>query len=486
MNFLIDTNVLIPLEPATNEDECYQTTNALEFHRSLLAFGYTPLVHPASKKDISHDKDKARRRFREIHVSKYPLLTDPPVPSQKMVSIIGDPEPDSNDWIDNQLIAAVVEDAVDFLVSEDRGIRSKAKRLGIGARVLTIEEAQSLVCDLSEKVEAPPPSVKAVKTYHIKTDDPILESLRKDYPNFDDWFARCRREHRHAWIIPGDGDYVAGLCIIKHENDPPSSLESKVLKICSFKISEHYNGYRYGELLLRAVFDHANTNGYDWVYVTIFQKHFKLIELIEDFGFEAIESKTNLGELIFAKPMKPIKEEIESDPVEFFIRFGPHNFMTEVDWFVVPIRPVFSDVLFPETVYQYQLFEGIYPFGNSIRKAYLCHSKIKDISAGSLVVFYRSQNRHGIVSIGIVERAFRSSSPKKIAQEVGKRTVYSMKEIQTMCQKEVLAILFRQIRGFIPEIPLRDLISGGVFKSPPQSIISIPKEGIICLKKKLA
>jgi hypothetical protein len=485
MNFLIDTNILIPLEPATNADECQQSKKALEFHSALLAAGHIPLVHPASKEDISHDKDLARRRFRELHISKYPLLADPPVPSNQTLSIIGDAERASNDWIDNQLIAAVVEDAVNFLVSEDRGIRSKANRLGVGTRVLTIEEALSLISDLSDKIEVPPPSVKAVKAYYIKTDDPILESLRADYPNFDDWFARCRREHRQSWIIPGEGGYVAGLCVINHEKDPPTALSGKVLKICSFKISECFNGFRYGELLLRAVFEHANSNQYNWVFLTVFQKHFKLIELLGDFGFRPLESQTEMGEFVLAKPMEPIAGVIEANPVEFFIRYGPNHFLSGVEWYVIPIRPVYSDVLFPETAYQGQLFQGIYPFGNSIRKAYLCHSKIKDIPVGSVAAFYRSQNRNGIVAIGIIERIFRSSSAQKIAQLVGKRTVYSMSEIQNMCQKTVLAILFRQARGFMPEIPLKDLISGGVFKIPPQSIIRISQEGISCLKKKL-
>jgi hypothetical protein len=121
-----------------------------------------------------------------------------------------------------------------------------------------------------------------------------------------------------------------------------------------------------------------------------------------------------------------------------------------------------------------------------MRKAYLCHSNIKDIPDGSVLAFYRSQQNQGIIALGVVEKVRRSSSANIIAHTVGKRTVYSMREIKNISYKPVLSILFRQTRSFHPELPLKDLIPGGVFRSPPQSIIRIPKEGILCIKRIIA
>lgn len=485
MRFLIDTNIIIPLEPATAADECLNTNCCVDFHRTLIDAGHSIIVHPASRDDISHDKDLSRRRFREIHFSKYPILEDAPAPSKRVESIIGIADKNSNDWIDNQLLSAIVEDAVDFLVSEDKGIRSKARKLGIKARVLTIDEAYTLLNNLSDRLPSPPPSVLATKAYKIKLDDPILNSFREDYDDFDLWFSKCRREHRQSWIIPGEGENVAGFCIVNQEKDPPKELGKKILKLCSFKVSDGFNGFYYGELLLRVAFQYAENNDYEWIFLTVFEKHYKLIELLTDFGFAPLDSRTNLGELILVKPMVPPKSREDIDPIDYCIKYGPFCFCEDVDWFSVPIRPIYSNILFPETVYQQSLFQGIFPFGNSIRKAYLSHSTISDLPNGSVLAFYRSQIHRGLIAIGIVEETMRSSCPDTIAKFVGKRSVYPLGDIRKMCKKQVFAILFRQARGFHPEKSVNGLIAGDVFRQPPQTITSISKKGIQCLKAML-
>lgn len=78
-----------------------------------------------------------------------------------------------------------------------------------------------------------------------------------------------------------------------------------MLKLCSFKVSEAHAGRRYGELLLKPIFAFAETNGFDWIYVTVFPKHERLVNLLEDFGFTALnDASTRRGELVMAKPMK--------------------------------------------------------------------------------------------------------------------------------------------------------------------------------------
>ena len=46
-----------------------------------------------------------------------------------------------NDRSDVGLLAALAAKAVDFLVSQDAGLRRRAERTGMGASVLTVEEA---------------------------------------------------------------------------------------------------------------------------------------------------------------------------------------------------------------------------------------------------------------------------------------------------------------------------------------------------------
>ncbi len=78
--------------------------------------------------------------------------------------------------------------------------------------------------------------------------------------------------------------------------------------------------------------------------------------------------------------------------------------------------------------------------------------------------------------VGVVEDTLVSSSPIEIARYVSKRTVYTYSEIEKMCHREVLAILFRQSRILKRPITIEELKVNGIVSAAPQSIITIQKE----------
>jgi len=478
MKFLIDTNIFIPLEPTRLSEVEGGTTKATKFAQLIAIAGHQLYVHPAGREDLRQDIDKERRNLREILFNKYPLLPEPPPISSHLASVLGHPEPDSNDWADHQLIAALSGNATDFLVTEDRSLRKKAARLGLEGRVTTINEAISIVQDLFEKHPPTPPAVRDVKAHALDESDPIFQSFREDYSGFDDWLIKCKLEHRQALLIEGKDSYLAAFCIIKKENSFALGLKGRVLKICSFKVSEEYNGFRYGELLLKTIFNHAIVNRYDWIYITMFEKYGDLINLLEDFGFQNMNMKTEIGEPIFSKPMSFSKKDQDSfDPLSFNVRYGPFALKVKgIHAYIVPIKPRYHRLLFPELEKQLELQPGYHPFGNSIRKAYLSNALIRTITPGSNIFFYRSSDVHSVMSIGVVESTLVSSSPTEIARYVGKRTVYTFSEIEKICQNEVLAILFRQSRILELPINLRELKENGALAAAPQSIVTIPKE----------
>ena len=97
--------------------------------------------------------------------------------------------------------------------------------------------------------------------------------------------------------------------------------------------------------------------------------------------------------------------------------------------FLIPIIPTFHNRLFPEfEKLKTSLFDGseLIPEGNTIKKAYLCNSKIKKIRPGDLVLFYLSREEQEITTIGTVETVFQNPvDTDDIVRHVGKRTVYS-------------------------------------------------------------
>jgi GNAT superfamily N-acetyltransferase len=480
LKLLLDTNIFIPLEPATASDVVENTQVAARAWQLAQTGGHTAFLHPASRFDVERDKNRDRAELRRVLLGKYPVLPDPPELTPLLQGIIGRAVRGTNDWVDDCLLAALQADAVDLLISQDKGLRSKARRLGIEDRVLTLDETIRLLG--GRPVSIAPPAVRAVKAHALPVDDPIWQSFREDYAGFDEWFRKCRLEHRQAWRIDGSGS-LAAFCIIKNETLGDPELGAAPLKICSFKVAEQYNGFKYGELLLKTVFDYAATNDATGLFVTVFPKHVGLIELLEDFGFRRRITATSLGELVLVKRLEPTGH---LDGLAYHIAFGPPRFDGGRPWFIVPIQPKYSDVLFPETSLTPSLFEGRLSFGNAIRKAYLCHSACRQLERGSVLVFFRTQAQQGVIAIGVVEDTMVSSSPDLILRSVARRTVYSAEEVTELCRRSVLAIRFRQTLLVRPKRDAGELARASVFKRTPQSIMRVGVEGTRWLMEQFA
>jgi hypothetical protein len=240
----------------------------------------------------------------------------------------------------------------------------------------------------------------------------------------------------------------------------------------SLRSARLIKGRRFGELLLKTLFEFGRANSYDAFFLTIFERHEQLVDLLQAFGFAAIQGPAATGEVILAKRLNPTIGTAARG-LSYNVEFGPFH----VDWsqpgVVIPIQPRYHGILFPEQESHQQLFGGTLPFGNALRKAYLCNSKLKGLAEGSVLWFYRSQNDRGIVASGVLEAWMRSQGAGEIAQFVGKRTVYSYDEIEELASREVLAINFRQARLLLEPVRLQDLVAAGVLRGAPQSIVRL-------------
>jgi GNAT superfamily N-acetyltransferase len=408
--------------------------------------------------------------------------------SAALETVVGTAQPGTNDAIDNQLLTAVERDAVDYLVTSDTGIHAKARRAGLAARVVTPVEALAIVRNLFPPAPAVIPPVRHIKAHLLDETDPIFDSFRADYPEFDDWLRRCKRQHRDAWVVGASQQPLLALTILKREEPAEHGLAGSALKVCSFKVADRARGFRYGELLLRVVFEEAYRAGVQWVYVTVFDRQQDLIRLFSLFGLDQVEARTPLGELVFAKPVHPTDNERAALlPLPFHVRFGPRYVKTGgASLFIVPIRPEYHELLFPDVDPQAGLFPGETTFGNGILKAYLCHAPIRRLAAGDVLVFYRSGSRQAR-AIGVIEETMVSRAPDIISRFVGRRTVYKFGTIVTFCaHAEVLAILFRQAESLKEWMTYEQLVANQVLAAPPQTILRVSqKRGVEWLTKRI-
>jgi len=492
VRFLLDTNVLIPLEPGGDAPVPLSPV-AAEFHALVTRGGHTTLLHPAIDHDLDRDDDTARRARTQRLAAKYPRLPQPPRVTAGMAAVVGTPVARSNDWVDDQLLAAIAADAIDYLVTEDARLHRKGARLGLGHRIATVAESTTILRGLFDRTATPPPAVVHLPAYQLEAADPIFSGLRADYggAEFDAWLTKARREGRDAWVIMVSGTSYAGVTIVKRE-DEIGLRRGRVLKISTLKVAEDHRGRYYGELLLKTLFRHAHENDYSFLYVEVFPRHEELVKLLEDFGFRQ-EGTTRRGEHVMVKIRSP-ESGLALTALEYQIRYGPPAIQALTPaTYVVPVRPEYHARLFPDLEvppsgsFQLTIFDQKdEPYGNALRKAYLCQAPIRTLPEGSILLFYRSQDARAITAVGILEAVLRSRRPDEIARFVGKRTVYSYRQIESLCTNgEVLAILFRQDRIVEPPLELTTLVAHNVISAAPQSISKVKEAALPWLQQRL-
>lgn len=477
MKILIDTNIFIPLEITSLGDYEPDQEKINKFYNDCNRSGFSVFLHSSINKDINRDLNEERKKIRLQAINKYPLLDNIEY-SDDLKEKIGLPFENENNFVDYHLLNAVYVNAVNLLVSNDKDLHKRAKDLGISDKVYFLDEVDILFQSHNVEPVKLLPNVKEEKCYNINITDEIFNSLRADYNGFDEWFKeKCKLKHRSCYIIKEDKK-LDGIAIFKEEDESSefSSLGiiGRTLKICTFKTSEGVSGNKFGELLLRSIFNYCYVNNFEYVYVTAYEKN-KICSFFENFGFELHKTfKKNTGELVFIKKMIPDNGRL-LPALQYHILYGPKYYYEKVNSFVVPIRPDYHKKLFPELEKQLFLFPNKDGCSNGIRKAYICMSNITKIKEGDILYFYRSNDYKNIQTIGITEKVIRTNDIDEIISVTARRTVFTTKNINDYFgkNKEVLVILFRQANNLSNAKKLIDL----GLDYHPQSIVQI-KEGV--------
>jgi len=382
MRILLDTNIFIPLEDSSD----VLNTSLGSLVKLANEYGHHLLVHPASIEDINRDSDKQRKSITLSRINKYSLLDFPPELNPYELQSLGLSQAKDNDRVDNLILYALFRDAVDLLITEDRGMHKKAIQLGLTDRVHYIQQADELLRRLHTKERVALPSIRDVPTHSLNINDPFFDTLREDY-DFDKWFIEtCCREGRRAWTYFDGSDHPRALCIYKEEQSPIVSddniaLPGKVLKLCTFKVGEEVRGRKIGELFLKAAFQYATNNHLEYIYLTM--KHRRqpyLQDMIEEYGFSYLGSHN--GDQVFVKNHPILPPHETSAPLDYHIRFFPHfKCGSKVNKYILPIIPAFHFEIFPEIQKQQGLFAQA-TVGNAIKQAYLCHARLNGLAAG--------------------------------------------------------------------------------------------------------
>ena len=481
MRILFDTNILILRE--NNHIVPENLTKMLNLINGLEKT--STWVHTLSLKEIEKDGNIERKKINLSKVKGYAVLeTYPDYNNDESFKRLLPIPLSSNDIVDNQLLYCVVKNVVDYLITEDKGLLNKAEKLGI-EQVLNINEAillfQKFYVDTNINLL---PTFKQKKGYEINLNDEIFGTLTDEYNDFISWWNE--KVSRRDLFVSENDDKINAILIPKieeHENIDcnPSLYRDRILKICTFKVSEHSRGLKLGEQLLRMSFNYAIKNDIDEIYLTHYrQESDYLIPLIENFGFYKYGINKR-GEEVYLKRLVPqdvILPQNIDEVVEFNRKFYPSFYDGDlVKKYLVPILPQFHKRLFPDFVgknHQLPLLTLEYSEGNSIKKAYICNSVTRQINKGDIILFYQTHERMAITTIGTVESIhYGLRDAEQIFKHIAKRTVFNLEEVKERCKSDVTVILFNQNFNLEHEVEYKTLEDNNIVNGYIQSITSI-------------
>lgn len=242
----------------------------------------------------------------------------------------------------------------------------------------------------------------------IDVNNSFFDSLKTDYAEFSSWYSKKALQGEKAFILY-DNLTIRAFLYLKVENeaitDVLPSLDAKPrLKIGTMKIDAH--GTKLGERCIKRIFDTAMKMKIYDLYVTVFEKHIALRQLLETFGFTIHGTKetTNGKEMVYTKNIRNISGERLKDYPLVNVSSNIH---------VLSIYPEFHTRLFSDSILNNESVDILKDVShtNSIHKLYICAmKKVMTFKKGDTLLIYRTSDKAGaakyrsvVTSICVVE-----------------------------------------------------------------------------------
>jgi predicted nucleic acid-binding protein/predicted RNA-binding protein with PUA-like domain len=487
MKLLIDTNILIHLEDNRVISERYAG-----FYNLALSNNCKILYHPeAIPNDISRDSNQERKEIIQSKLHKYEVLENCAKVTDDFNSQLGANR--INDKIDNIQLFQLYKSYVDYFVTEDKGIHTKAKRIGLENKVLNISDILSLLEEqfIIKIPQHPILEEHSIRKIEDKFSSSFFDSLRDDYSGFDNWLQKCVSNDRKCYSLIVDNDLQA-LLIYNIENVEDHQLPNiyeKVLKICTLKVADTAFGIKLGELFLNKMFEYCINQKINYLYLTVFDKQKQLIELLNKFGFyrNDFTNKQALPEIRMIKCLDKSKITVSENETSIHPFYFDNSSITK---YAIPIQPKYYSTLFKDGKFRERtLFDSTEDSikeiqGNTILKAYISNAKIKAIKKGDLLLFYASKNNKSIEPFGIVETCQIVDNINDLWNIVYRKTVFSLEQLSERLDKKgkLHVITFRLIGYLKTPVKLEKIQQLDSFSNRIQSITKISENDYNNLK----
>lgn len=140
--------------------------------------------------------------------------------------------------------------------------------------------------------------IQKLSLSEIDFTDPIFTSIKNDYPSFEEWVAKIKKDadNRSVFGEVSDSGVLKSISILKIEDT------NGYPKISTFKVSPLFVNKGLGSQLLEKVVLFLKSCDVEKVFIELFPKHEILTSFIVKRGFTFLET-TSSGENRFAKTL---------------------------------------------------------------------------------------------------------------------------------------------------------------------------------------
>ena len=231
-----------------------------------------------------------------------------------------------------------------------------------------------------------------VEFQQVDLSETFFNSLKADYAEFSSWFAK--KAHNRAYIHRTPEGHLDGFLYLKREDDALNDVEPKLLaknrlKIGTFKIDAH--GTKLGERFVKKIFDHALYERSEEIYVTVFERHTPLINILARYGFKTIGSKitANGTELVLLRSLVWEGDDLDANYPLVSLRKRSY---------LMSLYPQWHTRLLPDSILSNEdedLIKDV-SHANSIHKVYLTAMRgVELLQQGDILLIYRTSDQRG-------------------------------------------------------------------------------------------
>lgn len=435
MRALLDTNIII-------HRETMQATNYSigKLYYWLDKLHYEKLLHPYTLAELRKADNVRQQQLYDARLSAYTHMQCVARQTDEFVSLLAEAPKTENDKIDNQLLYEVYCRRADILITEDRRMRSKAERLGIADKVLSINAFISKAsADYPALVEYKALNVKKELMGNIDVKDPFFDTFRPAYKDFEKWFAR--KSDEEAYICRSDKNDIIGFLYLKTEDESenysnitPTFTPKRRLKVGTFKVEA--SGFRLGERFVKIIFDNAIARNLDEIYVTLFKDRDelkRLYDLLIRWGFYEYGTKEINGqqEIVLVKKLGAY------DTANSVMANFP-NLNKNSAKMILPIMSQYHTSLFPDSKLNTELdYIGNIPHRYALQKVYITWTFERNLKPGDLLLFYRMGDTYPkkyssvITTVGVIDQVVDSfASEEEFLSYCQNRSVFKTDELK--------------------------------------------------------